>query len=64
MTAKPLSEWLQLMIDEVARKRLDAERAAAEQRARAEDARSAATAARPGIAPTPRSWQRCDSTAR
>lgn len=55
MTAKVLSEWLQLMIDEVARKRLDAERAAAEQRARAADAKSAAAAARPGIAPTPRS---------
>jgi hypothetical protein len=55
MTATPLSEWLQLMIDEVARKRLDAERAVAEQRARAEDARSTAAATRPGIAPTPRS---------
>jgi hypothetical protein len=38
--AEPLSEWLRVMLDEIARKRQEAERAAAEARARAEEART------------------------
>jgi hypothetical protein len=37
---EPLSEWLRVMLDEIARKRQDAERAAAEARARTEEART------------------------
>jgi hypothetical protein len=35
--SEPLSEWLRVMLDEIASKRQDAERAAAERRARAEE---------------------------
>jgi hypothetical protein len=35
--SEPLSEWLRVMLDEIARKRRDAELAAAERRARAEE---------------------------
>jgi len=37
---EPITEWLRVMLDEIARKRQDAERAAAEARARAEEART------------------------
>jgi hypothetical protein len=36
----PLTEWLRVMLDEIARKRQDAERAAAEARTRTEEART------------------------
>ncbi len=55
MTAKPLSEWLQVMVEEIARKRLDAERAATEQCTGADEAGPAATPRRPGAAPASRS---------
>jgi hypothetical protein len=35
--SEPLSEWLRVMLDEIARKRLDAEQARAEARVRVEE---------------------------
>lgn len=44
---EPLTEWLRLMLDEIARKRLDSERAAAERRTRGEEAERSRAAREP-----------------
>ncbi|HZF15534.1 MAG TPA: hypothetical protein VE046_06295 [Steroidobacteraceae bacterium] len=47
---EPLSEWLRVMLDEIARKRADAERAGTEARARAAEQPAAVRPAKRGDA--------------
>ncbi len=48
-----LSEWLQIMLAEIARKQLEAQNAAAEQQRRATDLDAAATASAPSAETAP-----------
>jgi hypothetical protein len=52
---QPLTEWLRLMLDEIARKRVDSEQAAAERRTRAAEASQSSRTPQPGREPAPAS---------